>query len=143
MDKIIQSLAYARKQVDEAAEVLDQAREALHNTPEYKAFQAANERYKETRACEADQKRLVTGFFVEHYDGENKKPHPAVIIGEYTVPVYDEADALRYAVEGGMLPLLKLNKSQFEKLAKTGICDFVEIEKEPRARISSDLSAYL
>ena len=54
---------------------------------------------------------------------------------------YDEKEALNYAKEHKMF--LKLDKSGFEKHAKTENVDFVKIEEIPTATIPTDLDKQL
>ena len=55
---------------------------------------------------------------------------------------YEEAIALDWLYKH-MPHLVTINAKEFEKVAKTGTFDFVDITKEPTIAISSDLSEYL
>lgn len=72
----------------------------------------------------------------------DKRPHPAVSVGEYTVLDYDLEVALQWGIQFGAC--VKLDKREFEKAAKAlGNLEFVKINTEPCARINADLEAYL
>lgn len=72
----------------------------------------------------------------------NKRPHPAVGVGEYTTLDYQEEQALQWGIQFGTC--VKLDKRAFEKAAKAlGNIEFVKISTEPRARIDSKLEGYL
>jgi len=83
---------------------------------------------------------LTRLYAVQHFDGEDKKPHPAVSLGEYTVLDYDEAKAFDWAKETGLA--LELDVKGFEKIAKVSPPEFVEVKTEVRARIATDLSEW-
>jgi len=71
----------------------------------------------------------------------NKAPAPGVGIREVTKLEYDPKEALSWALEHKLA--LQLNKTFFEKLAKTDTPEFVTVSTEPQATIATDLSEVL
>jgi len=76
-------------------------------------------------------------------DGKiEKKPHAAVQVKQWTVLSYDPQEAFDHCL--AHLPgALSMKKVAFEKVAKVAELDFVEIGKEDRVSIKTDLSAWL
>jgi len=90
-------------------------------------------------AEEEDKLRELT--IKAYQETGNKAPAPGVGIREVTKLEYDPKEALRWAQEHKMA--LQLNKTAFEKLAKTDTPEFVTVSTEPQATIATDLSEVL
>ena len=71
----------------------------------------------------------------------NKQPAPGVAVRELTKLDYDPDQALKWGIEHSMA--LSLNKSVFEKIAKTTPLEFVKVFTEVSATIATDLSKVL
>ncbi len=83
---------------------------------------------------------MAVNFFKET---NNKKPCPGVEVKEYEVLYYDEKLAKNWVLEKRIDVALKLNKKLFEDVASKLDIDFVEIKREPRATIATDLGKIL
>lgn len=99
----------------------------------------AEESLAVAKADVADCDALVRKLAVERFEATGEKHYPGVDIAEYTTVYYDDTEALEWARETGLA--LKLDKSKFKKYAPD--LPFVEVRKEPRARVASDLSKAL
>lgn len=96
---------------------------------------------EQVQALTAEAEKLeaeVRAARVAIYDGKNKSPIHGVSIREFTELDYPLDKAIEYARE--RLPdALTLNRSIFDKLAKTSLLDFVIIRKVVHGCISSQL----
>jgi len=90
-------------------------------------------------AEEEDKLRELT--IKAYQETGNKAPAPGVGIREVTKLEYDPKNALMWAVEHRLA--LQLNKTAFEKIAKTDTPEFVTVSTEPQATIATDLSEVL
>ena len=77
---------------------------------------------------------------VAEYDGVDKSKVFGVAIREVTKLDYCEVAAFEWAINHELA--LKLDKKQFEKIAKIDTLEFVTITTEPQATIAQDLSEY-
>ena len=73
---------------------------------------------------------------------QDKRPHPAVTVKVYTTLSYEEADALEYC-QKHLPKALKLDRREFEKVARAAEPVFVTFVVEPKATVATDLSAYV
>lgn len=135
MSEIISKLAEIRRRRELVEKIRDAALEKLKEIELYQQYLEACEIVKQIKAEEDRETDMVRDYFVSQYDGENKKPYPAVTIGIYTT--------INHCIEHNLPTLLNLNKSEFEKAAKVGIFNFVILGKETRAKIATDLSEYI
>jgi len=94
---------------------------------------------------EAARTATLTAYKADPDNG--KKPHPALGIREGTRLVYEEASALSWAITHDIRAALKLDRSAFEKLAKAGGVDTIEVgltsETTHTATIAADLSKFV
>ena len=67
----------------------------------------------------------------------NKAPAPGVGIREVTKYAYDQAEALKWAIEHKMA--LKLDETKFKNHVKADPPDFVVVSTEPQATIATEL----
>jgi len=90
-------------------------------------------------ALEAELRKAASAYWLASAD---KHPHEAVNVRVLTVLEYGEPQALTYAREH--LPqALKLDRREFEKVAKVLKLDFVATREEPQPTIATDLSRWL
>jgi len=143
MKDIVERLAYSREIAAERAVQLKEAETKLQASPLWRQWELASGDLKAAKSNvaqdEEDARRVAMEIFIETDD---RAPHPAIKIKDFTVLDYEDADAFDYAREH--LPkALKLDERTFEKAAKILELDFVVIRQEPRATIARDLSGYL
>lgn len=70
------------------------------------------------------------------------KTYPAGIqVKDFTVLEYDEAKALAWARQAGVA--IKLDKTAFEKIARTSALEFVKISYEPRVQLPEKMEPIL
>lgn len=144
MDELIKHVAEQRHYLALTKNHRDKLLQELEKMPLYQSYLEAQENIKTGKGLVEQAETDLKEAAVKRYEADqDKHPHAAVSIGEYDVLEYAPADALKYCISHDMPTLLNLNKSAFNKAAKTGIFEFVTIEKEPRARIATDLSEYL
>jgi hypothetical protein len=115
----------------------------IAETPAGKRLARARDLLKVAQGDVADVDKDVRVLALNAYAINNDRyPHPAIEIKMVTAIAYDESQAINYCREH--LPkALKLDKRQFEKVAKVAEPDFVTVKQEPKAYIASDLRTYL
>jgi len=101
-------------------------------------LEGAQEAHSQVAEAEANLRELTIKAYQET---GNKAPAPGVGIREVTKLEYDPKNALMWAVEHRLA--LQLNKTAFEKIAKTDTPEFVTVHTEPQATIATDLSEVL
>jgi len=101
-------------------------------------LEGAQEAHSQVAEAEAKLRELTLKAYQET---GNKAPAPGVGIREVTKLEYDPKNALMWAVEHRLA--LQLNKTAFEKIAKTDTPEFVTVSTEPQATIATDLSEVL
>jgi len=91
----------------------------------------------------AELESKIKGLAVSHYsETQEKKPVPGVEVKIFTVVDYDEKAAREWCFTN-LRPALKLDKTEFEKMAKSGNVEIAQVRTEPRAQIASDLDKML
>ena len=88
------------------------------------------------RLLEDAVRGLVMDDFMETGD---VRPAPGVEVKQFTKYTYDEKEALAWALEHRIA--LTLDKKVFERIGSA--LDFVEVTKEPRAQIATNLDKAL
>jgi len=145
VDKEIQELAVMRLRVIRREETIDNLRQSLKKTPLGKSLalnEAALQSEKDAlNEAERDVRANVEEYFRNTGD---LNAHPAVTIQQRTVLEYDEKEAITWAESVDEKMVKKaLVKTIFNKTAKALKPDCVEIKKEPRATVASDLMPYV
>lgn len=142
LEELVKELAKVRNEQSKAQAKLYDVTARLHASFEWQWLQDAEKELKEaTKVVEAAEFE-VKYLALNDYDGQNKHPQASVTIKEFDVVEYDPDKAKEYAL--AHLPTaLKLDKQEFEKVAKVIPLDFVKRSKEARAQIDKDLSVYL
>jgi len=144
MEDKIKELALTRKDLEYAKRVLAETESRLMDTEiglqvlRLKTVVKALTEEKKTIRDGLDSEALQ--IYVNEGD---KHPHPAVTVKENNKLLYDPADAIQWALKLEQMDMISLNKSVFEKAARSLVLDFVEKRKEPSVTVSSDLSAYV
>ena len=143
MENTIVSLAYIRQVVGEREATLAAYETELHTTQLWKALEERRASLQKARTAQSDLEVKVRKAAMKTFvETDDRTPHPAVKIKDFTALDYDDEDAIEYAREH--LPkALKLVKRVFDKAAKVLELDFVVIWQEPRATIARNLSKYL
>ena len=142
----IKEVALARDGVRLQKEYISELQHALDETPEAKALTKARDNLKflqgEASAWEDEYKpAAVGGYDPDHPDGKGQIPGGK--IREGTILAYAEPDAINWLIDKGFAGALKLNKREFEKLAKAAKPDFVEFVDTITFAMSRDLSEFL
>lgn len=138
----IKALAEQRAVIAAAVKAREAAQKALEATPEWEALKAAEETFWRAKEQEEIHREAVEAAALAAYEETgNKRPCEGVEIKIYTQLIYDAHTALRWAMGRGLETLLKLDKRQFVKAAKTLNPEFVRQEQEPRVFISKDLTS--
>ena len=89
---------------------------------------------EELAASEVTLREMAVAIYAETGD---KKVAPGIGIREVTKYAYDEAEALKWAIEHKMA--LKLDETKFKNHVKADPPDFVIITEEPTATIATEL----
>uniref|UniRef100_A0A6M3IQN2 Uncharacterized protein n=1 Tax=viral metagenome TaxID=1070528 RepID=A0A6M3IQN2_9ZZZZ len=140
---MIVELAKARKVRDEWSEAVTDAQVGLNHSDAYLHFVAMDKVYAAAKAKAEEMRVEVAAAACKAYDGENKRPHAAIGVGDYDTMEYSDGDAVAWAIEKDFPQLLSLKKAQFKAMAKAAKPAFVIFGKEVRASVSGDLSEYL
>jgi len=140
---IVRKLAQARTVVTEHQSKIAALEAEIAASPAGQEL-ASNKIYlkieKETMNIVED--RVRSEALAAYAETGDKTPHPDAKIALSTVLAYEQVDALGYA-RAHLPQALKLDIKAFENAAKVLGLDFVTITKEPRVKISRDLSAHL
>ena len=143
MENLVRILASARADKESAQSAVKLMQEELEKTDEWQRLRLAKENLSERTSSERTVYDALYDQAVQNYDGD-KKPHPAVGLGEYTVVEYNEEAMKNWAIDHKHPGLLKLDKRAANAVAKGPTApEFVTISTEVRARIATDLSEYL
>ena len=144
MNNLVRMLASVRADKDSAQDAVKLMQEELEKTDEWRRLRLAKENLAQRNDDESKLDAQLRETAIKQYElDKNKHPHSAVSIGEYDVLEYDPDSALIWCVEKDIRKALKLDKRQFENIAKIMEPEFVTMEKEPRARIKTDLTEYM
>ena len=87
-----------------------------------------------------DEAALRAATLEAYRETGNKKPHEGVAVRIITKLNYEPEEAVAWAMQHRHTDLLALNKSAFEAVARVLKLDFVDIEEEPQATISTTLA---
>jgi hypothetical protein len=90
---------------------------------------------------EADENSLKKAILEDNLKSGLKKFPGGIEVKEFTIPDYDEATALKWAREAGVC--IKLDKTAFEKLAKSNALPFVSFHKELRVQLPTKMEPVL
>ena len=146
-EKDLKALAEFRKQSANLAEKIVALNNALKETPEFKALEAAQNAKKEVEENASFLDGFIRKAALEQFNTTKAKPTIAgVTVKIFKLLRYEKAAAESWAREK-MPELFKLDEKGFEKYAKA-VADTVPVpcvtfEEDPRVEISSDLSMYL
>ena len=144
MEDKIKELALTRKDLEYAKRVLTETESRLMDTEiGLQVLQLKTV----VKALIEEEKAIRDGLDSEalqiYVNEGDKHPHPAVTVKENNKLLYNPADAIQWALKLEQMDMISLNKSVFEKAAKSLVLDFVEKRKEPSVTVSTDLSAYV
>lgn len=139
----VRELARARQAAKAAKSCAHEVEGQLNASPLGLQLEKLQAEVNEAAEHEMELYDRVRALAVELFEKTgDKEPHQAAKIGLYTTLDYDPQRARDWSA-AHMPDLLKLDKRAFEKVAKAAPMTFVEIKKEPRARISTDLSEWM
>ncbi|MCK5643623.1 MAG: hypothetical protein KAJ19_22680 [Gammaproteobacteria bacterium] len=129
---------------DEFSDAMQAFDDASVKIPEAKALKAVGE----TRNAIKDElDRLEFDYrneCVEAYQATGDKQYPGLTVTEKNDYDYNEADAIDWAIEKDHPNLLKLNKREFNKVAKGPLCpEFVTKAIQVGTRLATNLSEFL
>jgi hypothetical protein len=85
------------------------------------------------------EEKLRAATLAAYQETGNKKPAPGVGIRIVKEMIFDEAEAIDWAVDASAKNCLKLNTSNFKKVAEGLGLPFVEIVECPQATIAKEL----
>lgn len=129
-----------------AQKSLDECKELLEDTDEWKSVEDAKEwlnRMSEQQELEEKEIRILSNLHFSNDETANKKPFKGIEIKEFSIiKVLDEKKALIWASQNAP-SILKLDQTKFKKAVENLELDFVEKGVEYRTQIASDLSEYL
>lgn len=141
LHKAITILADARVVLAQRETAKGAAEARLEETLAWSDYTNAKAQAEEARATAQAAYEAVCGFALDAFDGENKHPHPAVTIKEYTTLDYDEGKAMEHARQH--LPnCIKLDAVAFKKAAPALSLPFVTVGSDHKATVKRDLSEY-
>ena len=131
------------EQINTVVDARERAKEATaQRTEAYRNWEKAHQSLfdKESIArleCQEAEDKLRELTLQAFVNTGNKTPAPGVGIRVMKRLVYDDKEALDWAVEHSIA--LVLNKKAFEKIAQASGLDFVTITDEPAATIATEL----
>lgn len=134
----LQELAKARRYADGLLEDKNAWQTLLEKTPEYQALEQTQDELSKTKAeIEAMTAEIKTAAV------ENDFTTEGLTIKNFAIVDYDPSQAVVWATETKQFSLLKLDTTQFNKVAKALDLDFVTKGSERRAQIATNLSFLL
>lgn len=147
LDDSITTLAELQAQIAQLEHEEKRAQEALMQTELGQKLDSISGQIDELKARAGELDSQIRDHVVVIYESTGQRhPHPAVGVRVYTKLRYDTDEALHWS-QHHLPKALKLDKRFFEKhargVAETQPIPFVEIEENPRATISTDLSEYV
>ena len=145
LQRAIHKVARLRYEAETLLEAEAKAEAALNNTPEHRAYKAAQERtaatLAELRHAEAEARELAVKAYRET---GSKKPARGVKIAVYERVLYDRDEALAWCkANAPTLVYEALNEQAFRKTALHLPGAPVEVTSDPRARLDADLGPLL
>lgn len=142
----LKELAHTRWLLGHRKQELSEAQEALEETPQFAEVTDLVNEINTYNQAEANLKADIGVASIrlsELSEYEDRKPVSGVQIKEFTtIEILDEKKAKVWAADNAP-DTLTLSASKFNKVAKVLNLDFVEIGKEYKAQVASDLSEYL
>lgn len=140
IDKLVQDLAVANRDLDAAIEVRDTWIEDFNNTPEtvhlVNTVEAGKEHNLELRS---ELQKAIKERFAETGD---KQVHPAASIAMRKVYDFDNDEVITWCIAHDHPKLLKLNMPAVKKMVDVSDIPVV-VTETPSTRISTDLSEYI
>ena len=136
---MVRKLDTTRAAIGRLAEEQRQLLGELSKNETYRRLQEVLEEKRRLTKSERGQYALIKSLALENYDG-NKHPHPRVTItrGKSPIPVYDEEEMVRWAVEHGRLDILRVDKSDADNIARALQPDFVTLKENLSIRIARE-----
>ena len=147
-DTKIKEIARKRSHLELAKSREKEARERLNrkieSLLESDALKTSVEQSTELRQQLANLEATYRGECVEAYQAGEGKQYPGLTVTEKNDYDYNEADAIDWAIEKDHPNLLKLNKREFNKVAKGPLCpEFVTKAIQVGTRLATNLSEFL
>jgi hypothetical protein len=138
----LKELALLRRQQLEQAQAVTEAEAALHDTAEWKAFEAATAQKRAlTEALDATTAQVRQAALDAYKASGDKEPAKGVTIKLFKRFVYDQ-DATREWCMAYAPTFLTVDAKRFEKAAETLDGAPVRVEYDPRPTIATNLSEY-
>lgn len=138
-DEQVSKLHAARRLVHQYQVIVDES---------YEEWRAANENEIDRAECAKLDLKEREGYLrldiLEYYEETgDKKPHSKLGVRVSDVPVFEEDEAIKFAMGYDLADLLKLDKTAFKSYAKgvraSAPLSFVEWEEKVTATIAKDL----
>ena len=95
-----------------------------------------NEDFTKKVCAEAEGALRLSALDI-YAETKDKQVAPGIVIKEFTKYAYNEAEALKWAIEHNMA--LKLDETKFKSHVKADPPDFVVVTTEPQATIATEL----
>jgi hypothetical protein len=142
LEQRVRELALHRASVARYKAAQAEAQAALEATPEWQRVQVAKTQAASVSKDEDEFRGRVESATLDIYGAlADKHPHPGVQVKDYEVVKYDAEKAKSYCI--AHLPnALKFDPAAFEKAARVLGLEWVEIVKEPRVTVATDLSKW-
>ena len=144
IDTLVANAASIQREIDNVSGQLQEIREVVERIPVVQQLNELSSRLSRLRKEYEQLRESIRQQCVAVYkETGEKRPHPAAEIRMYTNIIYDEKDAVAFCME--RLPeALRVDKRQFKAFVLNVTApDFVQVEKEPRCFLATDLSLFI
>jgi hypothetical protein len=142
IEDTIKELAILRSTQELTAEIVESWQTELEQTPAFQNLQESKATLANLKSNIATVEERLRQEALEYARDTGQTKTQSFHVKTFKRLTYDPQTAINWCAAS--LPgALSLNKTQFEKVASSGLLDFVTIEEEQRTTIASDLSSYL
>ena len=142
LEHTVAELAYARENLGRIKDNIQQLQLEMGQTHLGQEFASAQMQRELGAQRVGELEAMLRTDALAAFDGEDRHPHAAVTIKEFMVLKYNLEEALEHA-RFHLPQAVKLNKREFDKIARVTNFSFVEKGKEHRATITRDLSEWV
>lgn len=143
MNNLLEQLKQVRQAERDALTFISEMRRALEETIEYSQLKVAQSKLVEIQETLATIDGALRQEALDLYGlTGDKHPHEKVSIAISLEPIYQERDAIVWAINNA-LDMLKIDTKMFEKHAKAVLktvpLPFVKVEEKPMVKIAREL----
>jgi hypothetical protein len=136
-------LAEKRAELAALKMTLESQHDVMLATAEAKAYAKTSEQFSALTSEVANLEHEIKGEKLDIFEETGVKDFDVGQVKNFTVVEYDEAAAIRWAIDSNQPGVLKLDNAKFKKAAAALEIDFVTIRKVARMTLKSDLSFLL